>query len=228
MSDLRILVADDQALVRAGFRLVLEAQEGLDVVGEAGDGDAAVQAVHELRPDVVLMDIRMPGSDGISATRIITALADPPKVLILTTFNLNSYVYEALRAGASGFLLKDAPPEELVAAIHIVARGDALLGASITRQVIAEFVTGSGSAPAGAATRSETPALACLTGRERTVLTLVAEGLSNAEIAERLYVAPSTVKTHVSQVLAKLQLRDRVQAVVLAYESGLVQPDRGP
>jgi DNA-binding NarL/FixJ family response regulator len=224
MSNLRILVADDQALVRAGFRLVLEAQEGLEVVGEAGDGEAAVQAVHHLRPDVVLMDIRMPGSDGISATRTITALTDPPKVLILTTFNLNNYVYEALVAGASGFLLKDAPPEELVAAIQVVARGDALLGASITRQVIAEFVTG----PSKPSTSGDTPALAGLTERERTVLALVAEGLSNGEIADRLYVAPSTVKTHVSQVLAKLQLRDRVQAVVLAYESGLVRPERRP
>ncbi|MCU1595999.1 MAG: two-component system response regulator [Frankiales bacterium] len=226
MSSLRIVVVDDQALVRAGFRLVLEAQEGLQVVGEAADGDAAVEAVQVLRPDVVLMDIRMPGSDGISATRIITALPDPPKVLILTTFNVNSYVYEALRAGASGFLLKDAPPEELVAAIAVVARGDALLGASITRQVIEQFVTGQSAVPY-AAPAPVLAALSALTERERTVLTLVAEGLSNVEIADRLYVAPSTVKTHVSQVLAKLGLRDRVQAVVLAYESGLVRAERG-
>jgi DNA-binding NarL/FixJ family response regulator len=205
--------------VRAGFRLILSEQPGVEVVGEAADGEEAVRAAGELAPDVVLMDVRMPGLDGISATRTITALPSAPRVLILTTYDLNTYVYEALRAGASGFLLKDAPPDELLDAIHIVARGDALLGSSITRQVIEEFVTSRG--PRAAATDGE---LAGLTQREREILELVAEGMSNPEIADVLAVAPSTVKTHVGQVLAKLNLRDRVQAVVFAYESGIVTP----
>jgi DNA-binding NarL/FixJ family response regulator len=219
VSDLRLLLVDDQALVRAGFRLILSEQPGVEVVGEAADGHEAVRAAGELAPDVVLMDVRMPGLDGIAATRAITALPSAPRVLILTTYDLNTYVYEALRAGASGFLLKDAPPDELLGAIHTVARGDALLGSSITRQVIEEFVTSRG--PRAAATDGE---LAGLTQREREILELVAEGMSNPEIADVLAVAPSTVKTHVGQVLAKLDLRDRVQAVVFAYESGLVTP----
>lgn len=223
MSPLRLLLADDQALVRAGFRLILEAHDDVEVVGEAEDGEEAVRLARELHPDVVLMDIRMPGLDGIAATQAITAAAEPPRVLILTTFDLNAYVYEALQAGASGFLLKDAPPEELLAALRIIARGDALLGASITRQVIEEFVTRRGPR-AGAVVGEAAARLAELTPREREILELVGEGMSNAEIAELLVLSGSTVKTHVSQVLMKLGLRDRVQAVVLAYESGLVRP----
>jgi DNA-binding NarL/FixJ family response regulator len=226
VSALRLLIVDDQALVRAGFRLILEAQEDVEVVGEAEDGDAAVAAARELRPDVILMDIRMPGLDGIAATSAITALPDPPRILILTTFDLNSYVYEALRAGASGFLLKDAPPDELLAAIRIVARGDSLLGASVTKQVIEEFVTQ--GAPRGQADQALERQLGDLTTREREILELVAEGMSNTEIADLLVVSVSTVKTHVGQVLMKLELRDRVQAVVFAYESGLVAPRRAP
>jgi DNA-binding NarL/FixJ family response regulator len=221
MSALRVLLVDDQDLVRAGFRLILQAHDGVEVVGEAGDGDEAVAVAAEVRPDVVLMDIRMPGLDGIAATSAIAALPDAPRVLILTTFALNSYVYDALRAGASGFLLKDAPPEELLAAIRVVARGDSLLGVSITRQVIQEFVT----QRAPAAPREDVrERVSELTQRESEILELVAEGMSNAEIADLLVVAPSTVKTHVAQVLMKLGLRDRVQAVVFAYEAGLVVP----
>jgi DNA-binding NarL/FixJ family response regulator len=225
MSPLRLLIVDDQALVRAGFRLILEAQDDVEVVGEAEDGDAAVAAAAELRPDVILMDIRMPGLDGIAATSAITALPDSPRVLILTTFDLNSYVYEALRAGASGFLLKDAPPDELLAAIRIVARGDSLLGASVTKQVIEEFVT-QGSPRGGEADAALERQLGDLTTREREILELVAEGMTNNEIADLLVVSVSTVKTHVGQILMKLELRDRVQAVVFAYESGLVAPRR--
>ncbi len=225
MSPLRVLIADDQALVRAGFSLILASQDDVEVVGEAADGEAAIAAAVALRPDVVLMDIRMPGVDGIAATRAITSRPEAPRVLILTTFDLNAYVYEALRAGASGFLLKDAPPEELLAAMRVVARGDALLGASITRQVIEEFVTPSGAR--GQLDPSDARRLDELTPREREILELVAEGMSNAEIADLLVLSSSTVKTHVGQVLMKLALRDRVQAVVFAYESGLVRP-RGP
>jgi DNA-binding NarL/FixJ family response regulator len=224
VSALRILIVDDQELVRAGFGLILQAQEGVEVVGEAADGDAAVAAAARLRPDVVLMDIRMPGLDGIAATRAITAAPGGPRVLILTTFDLSTYVYEALRAGASGFLLKDAPPDELLAAIRVIARGDALLGVSITRQVIEEFVIERG--PRGQPPDAEQRRLAELTQREREILELVADGMSNAEIAELLVLSHSTVKTHVGQVLMKLGLRDRVQAVVFAYESGLVSPGR--
>jgi DNA-binding NarL/FixJ family response regulator len=215
---IRVVLADDQALVRAGFRLLLDTEDGFEVVGEAGDGAEAVRQAHEHRPDVVVMDIRMPGTDGLAATRQVCAELPDVKVLVLTTFNVDEYVFEALRAGASGFLLKDSPPEKLVEAIRVVADGDALLAPSITRRVIEEYV----SRPlAGHALPSE---LDELTSRELEVLRLVARGLSNAEIAGQLFLGETTVKTHVAHVLQKLRLRDRVQAVVLAYESGLVQP----
>jgi DNA-binding NarL/FixJ family response regulator/class 3 adenylate cyclase len=217
---IRVLIADDQALVRAGFRMILEAEDGIEVVGEAGDGSEAVAEVERLQPDVVLMDVRMPEMDGIEATRRLLADgASGSKVVMLTTFDMDEYVYDALRAGASGFLLKDTPPEQLVAGIRAVATGDALLAPAVTRRVIEEFV----SRPPAAARR--VPAgLDDLTAREAEVLKLIARGLSNAEIAETLVVSETTVKTHVAHVLMKLDLRDRVQAVVLAYESGLVQP----
>jgi DNA-binding NarL/FixJ family response regulator len=218
----RVLIADDQALVRAGFRKLLESA-GVDVVGEAGDGLEAVEQARRLLPNLVLMDIRMPTLDGIEATRRLTSTdGDAIRVLVLTTFALDDYVYEALRAGASGFMLKDAPPEELLAAIEVVARGDALIAPAVTRSVIEEFVRRSPEAPA------PTPALDELTTREREVLELLARGLSNAEIAERLVVSDGTVKTHVAHVLGKLGLRDRVQAVILAYECGLVRPGAPP
>jgi DNA-binding NarL/FixJ family response regulator len=213
---IRVLVADDQALMRTGFRMILDAQDGIEVVGEAIDGTDAIRGFERLRPDVVVMDVRMPTLDGIEATRRLTALDPRARVLILTTFDLDEYVYEALRAGASGFLLKDRPPEELVAAVRVVAAGEALLAPSVTRRLIEEFAK-----RAPSATRRE---LAELTDREREVLVLMARGLSNAEIARSLFVAETTVKTHVGRVLHKLRLRDRAQAVVLAYESGLVQP----
>jgi DNA-binding NarL/FixJ family response regulator len=211
-----VLVADDQALMRTGFRMILDAQPDVEVVGEAIDGADAVRQFERLRPDVVVMDVRMPTMDGIEATRRLTALDPPARVLILTTFDLDEYVYDALRAGASGFLLKDRPPEELVAAVRVVASGDALLAPSVTRRLIEEFAARAPSRP-----RAD---LAGLTEREREVLVLIARGLSNDEIARTLFVAETTVKTHVGRVLRKLGLRDRVQAVVLAYESGLVQP----
>jgi RNA polymerase sigma factor (sigma-70 family) len=218
----RVLVADDQALVRAGFRKILEADPSIEVVGEAADGLEAVERVHTLEPVVVLLDIRMPGLDGIAATRqLADERNDGPRVLVLTTFGLEEYVYEALRAGASGFLLKDVPPEQLLDAVHVVARGDALLDPAITRSVIEEFA----SRPA---VRRELAAkVEELTPREREVFTLVARGLSNSEIARELVVSEGTVKTHVAHILLKLDLRDRVQAVVLAYESGLVAPGQG-
>jgi DNA-binding NarL/FixJ family response regulator len=212
----RVLIADDQALVRAGFRKLLESRADIEVVGEAADGQDAVEQARRLRPTLVLMDIRMPRLDGIEATRRLTAEASGVRVLILTTFGLDDYVYEALRAGASGFMLKDAPPEELLAAIEVIARGDALIAPAVTRSVIEEFVRRSPAPP------PQPPSLEELTQREREVLELLARGLSNAEIAERLVVSPGTVKTHVAHVLSKLGLRDRVQAVILAYESGLV------
>jgi DNA-binding NarL/FixJ family response regulator len=221
-TSVRILIADDQALVRAGFKMILDAEEGLDVVGEAADGREAVALAERVKPDVVLMDIRMPEVDGIEATRKILAAAGdrPVRVLMLTTFDLNEYVYEALRAGASGFLLKDVPPEQLVAGIRIVAEGEALLAPSITKRLIQEFAS---TAPAPA----EPPkGLDELTARELEVFKLVARGLSNAEIAAELIVSETTVKTHVARVLMKLGLRDRVQAVVLAYESGVAVPGR--
>jgi DNA-binding NarL/FixJ family response regulator len=213
----RVLIADDQELVRTGFRVVLDAEPDLQVVGEAADGLAAIDAVAALRPDVVLMDIRMPNLDGIEATRRIASGDGSPHVLILTTFDLDDYVYEALRAGASGFLLKDARAEELCSAVRTVAAGEALLSPSITRRLIESY------------TRRPPPterpsALAELTPRELEVLKLIARGLSNAEIAGELVVGDATVKTHVARIFSKLDLHDRAQAVVLAYESGLVQP----
>ena len=214
-----VLVADDQALVRAGFRAILEQQPGITVVGEAIDGRDAVHVARNRHPDVVLMDIRMPDLDGIEATRRIVADAgdDPIAVLMLTTFDLNEYVYEALRAGASGFLLKDVLPEDLVAAVRVVAAGDALIAPTITKRLIEQFAR---TAPPAA----PPPELAELTPREVEVLTLVARGLSNGEIADELVLSQATVKTHVKRILAKLRVRDRVQAVVLAYEAGLVAP----
>src|SRR5215831_6822095 len=220
----RCLIVDDQAMVREGFAAVLNAQEGLQVVGQAADGADAIRQVKELRPDVVLMDVRMPVMDGLEATRQLLRQAGPvgqdrPRVLMLTTFDLDDYVYEALGAGASGFLLKDAPAAELVHAVRVVAAGDALLAPSVTRRLIADFTKRPrrASAPHGAA-------LSQLTPREAEVLTLIARGMSNAEISATLVIADQTTKTHVGRILMKLQLRDRAQAVVFAYESGLVAP----
>ena len=219
----RVIVVDDQSMVRAGFAALLAAQSDIDVVGEAADGAQAVEVSRRTRPDVVLMDVRMPEMDGIEATRRILApspgVADRPRVLMLTTFDVDDYVYEALRAGASGFLLKDAPPADLIAAVRIVAAGDALLAPSVTRRLIEDFAR---QRPAG---RGK-PALRlkALTERETEVLALVASGRSNTEIAETLVLAEQTVKTHVSRIFTKLDLRDRAQAVVFAYESGLVSP----
>ncbi|WP_446666074.1 response regulator [Flexivirga sp. B27] len=218
----RVIVVDDQAMVRAGFAALLDAQEDIDVVGQAADGDEGVALARRSRPDVVLMDVRMPKLDGLEATRRIVAspgLADHTRVLMLTTFDVDDYVYEALRAGASGFLLKDAPPADLISAVHVVAAGDALLAPSITRRLIADFAQ---RRPAGRSKPSLR--LNALTERETEVLTLVARGSSNSEIAHQLFVAEQTVKTHVSRVFTKLDLRDRAQAVVFAYESGLVTP----
>ena len=213
-----VLIADDQALVRVGLRKILENEPGTKVVGEAVDGEDAVTAVGRLRPDVVLMDIRMPVLDGIEATRRIVRAQPDTRVLILTTFGLDTYVYDALRAGASGFMLKDAPPEEISAAIRIVASGEALLAPTVTRAVIEEFVR---QRPAAAPVA---PPVAELTPREREVLDLLARGLSNAEICEQLVISEATAKTHVARILQKLDLRDRVQTVIYAYESGLVTP----
>jgi DNA-binding NarL/FixJ family response regulator len=218
---IRVLIADDQSLVRAGFRLVLENHPDLEVVGEASNGNQAVHSVARLRPDVVLMDIRMPELDGIAATRQITA-RHPARVLVLTTYDLDEYVYDALQAGASGFLLKDTPPPQLVDGIRAVADGEALLAPTVTRRLIEEF------ARIGPARRTPPPELEELTPRELEVLRLLARGMSNAEIAAALVLGDTTVKTHVTHVLGKLGLRDRVQAVVLAYESGLVTPGQGP
>ena len=220
---IRIVLVDDQALVRAGFRMVLEAEDDIAVVGEAANGEQAVHGAQRLAPDVVLMDIRMPELDGIAATRQIADGGDgAPRVLILTTFDLDEYVYDALGAGASGFLLKDSPPEQLVTAIRVVAGGEALLAPSVTSRLIEQF------ARTHAAGRPDPPGLDELTARELEVFRLVARGLSNAEIAAELVVGDTTVKTHVARLLAKLGLRDRVQAVVLAYESGLVNPGGHP
>jgi DNA-binding NarL/FixJ family response regulator len=216
---LRLLVADDQAVVRLGFTAMLDAQPDMTVVGAARDGAEAVQMAADLSPDVVLMDIRMPVLSGIEATRALSGTEAPPRVLVLTTFDLDDYVYDALRAGASGFLLKDATPEEILQAVRAVGAGEALLAPSVTRRLIAEF--------AGRAKLVAPPELGRLTPREREVLLLVAAGLTNAEIASQLWLAEQTVKSHVSSVLFKLELRDRVQAVILAYESGLVAPGAG-
>jgi DNA-binding NarL/FixJ family response regulator len=217
---LRVLIADDQRLVRTGFTMILGTEPDIEVVGEADDGAAAVRLARTTRPDVVLMDIRMPGTDGITATRELTAAADPVRVLILTTFEADELVHAALRAGASGFLLKDAPATELVNAVRVVAAGQAVLAPQVTRRLLDEFAHHHpDDAP-------QAPPPDLLTAREHEVLLLVAEGLSNSEIAERLVVGETTVKTHVGRVLTKLGLRDRVQAVVLAYETGLVTPRR--
>jgi DNA-binding NarL/FixJ family response regulator len=215
---IRVLIADDQALLRGGFRMILESQPDLEVVGEAGDGNEAIALAREHGPDVVLMDIRMPELDGLEATRRLLAEEGAPRVLMLTTFDENEYVYEAMKAGASGFLLKELKPEQLAEAIRVAAAGDALLAPSITRRLIEEFVS---RPPPGAGPPA---ALSDLTERELEVLKLIARGLSNAEIAAELFLSEATVKTHVTHVLTKLGLRDRVQAVVLAYESGLVTP----
>ncbi|MEU6412920.1 response regulator transcription factor [Microbispora sp. NPDC046933] len=214
---IRVLVADDQGMVRTGFTVFLGAQPDIEVVGEAADGEEAVRRVAELSPDVVLMDVRMPVLDGLQATRrILSSGGHPPKVLILTTFDLDDYVYEALRAGASGFLLKDASAGQLAEAVRVVAAGEALLAPSVTRRLISEFARLGPSRPRAT--------LDGVTEREAEVLTLVAHGLSNQEIAERLVLSEQTVKTHVGRILAKLGLRDRAQAIVHAYETGLVRP----
>jgi DNA-binding NarL/FixJ family response regulator len=213
---IRVALADDQALVRAGFRMIVGSQPDMQVAGEAGDGQEAIELVQRERPDVILMDIRMPRVDGIAATRSITTARSPTRVVILTTYELDEYVFDALAAGASAFLLKAAPPEDLVRAIRVVASGDALLAPSVTRRLIEEFAR----RPEPAERKAKQ--LDVLTERERDVLHEVAKGYTNAEIAARLHVAETTVKTHVAHVLGKLELRDRVQAVILAYEAGLV------
>jgi DNA-binding NarL/FixJ family response regulator len=215
---IRVLVADDQALVRAGFVALLDAQDGIAVVGEADTGTAALAKARALRPDVVLMDIRMPEMDGLAATRAIAA--DPAlagaRVVVLTTFELDEYVFEAMRAGASGFLVKHTEPADLVRAVRVVAQGDALLSPSVTRRLVSEFAARAKAGPVAGLTE--------LTSREREVMALVAEGLTNAEIGERLFMSPATARTHVSRILMKLGARDRTQLVVMAYESGLVRP----
>ncbi len=214
---INVLIADDQALMRAGFRTILDADPELRLVAEAADGAQAVDAARRTRPDIVLMDIRMPVMDGLEATRRIVATRDLPRVLILTTFDLDEYVYDALAAGASGFLLKDVAPEQLLAGIHTIAQGDSLLSPTITRRLIESFVRHE-------RTRQPPPGIEDLTARELQILELVARGLSNVEIAQQLIVSSSTIKTHVARVLAKLGVRDRVQAVVLAYETGVIRP----
>ncbi|MEU4533447.1 response regulator transcription factor [Streptosporangium sp. NPDC023825] len=216
---IRVLLADDQALVRMGFRLILQQAPGVSVVGEAADGSQAAAMTRELRPDVVLMDVRMPEVDGVEATRRIHADGGPTRVLILTTFDLDEYVYAALRAGASGFLLKDTLAADLLSAIRVVAAGDAVVAPSTTRRLLERYLPAGSGSPAPAV-----PDPGVLTEREREVLTLIACGMSNAEIADHLFLSEGTVKTHVSRVLTKLELRDRVQAVVYAYETGVVRP----
>ena len=216
---IRVVIADDQTVVRGGLRLILESHEGIEVVGEAGDGQQALELVRELRPDVVLMDIRMPEMDGIETTRRLALAGSEARVLVLTTYGLDEYVYEALKAGAAGFLIKTDSPEHLVEAVRVVATGESLLAPEVTRRLIDRFLAGArpGAAP---------PELEQLTARELEVLKLVARGFSNSEIAETLFVSDGTVKTHVSSILSKLGLRDRVQAVVFAYECSLVEPGR--
>jgi DNA-binding NarL/FixJ family response regulator len=213
---IRVLVADDQPLVRSGFRMILEERSDLELVGEAGDGAEAIALARELDPDVILMDVRMPGVDGVAATRRLIESGSRARVLVLTTFDLDEYVYAAIRAGASGFLLKDVEPNELVDAIRVVAAGNSLFGPAATERLVARFA----QEPEPAAVRS----LDDLTDREREILRLLATGLSNAELAQRLHLSETTVKTHVSAVLRKLRVRDRVQAVIAAYEAGLVRP----
>jgi DNA-binding NarL/FixJ family response regulator len=218
---IRVVIADDQALVRGGFRSILDGQEDVEVVGEAADGAEAIDAVARLHPDVVLMDIRMPGLDGLEATRRIVADGAAARILVLTTFDVDEYVYEAMKAGASGFLLKTAPPRQLSEAVRTVAAGDALLAPTVTRRLVEQFVR---RPPPGARVP---PGLDALTDREVEVLRLVSRALSNAEIADQLVVSEATVKSHVNRILGKLSLRDRAQAIVLAYESGLVAPGGG-
>jgi DNA-binding NarL/FixJ family response regulator len=218
---LRVLLVDDQALLRMGFRMILEAEPDIEVVGEAGDGRTGISMASALRPDVVLMDIRMPGLDGIAATRAIVGAGQDTRVLILTTFDVDAYVYDGLRAGASGFLLKDVPPTELLSAIRTVADGAAVLAPTATRRLIDQFVP---LLPNTQQTNRAEAVLAGLTGREQEVFRLLARGRSNREIADELFLSEGTVKIHVGRILGKLDLRDRVQAVVLAYESGLVKP----
>ena len=219
---IKVVLADDQALVRTGFRMILAETDDIEVVGEAGDGDEAVRVAAAAGPDVVLMDVRMPGTDGIAATRRIRAAEPAPRVLILTTFDLDEYVYAGLRAGASGFVLKDALAPELISAVRVVASGEAVVAPTVTRRLIERFV---GDGPE--AGRLSLAALDVLTGREREVLMLIARGLANAEIAHALFLSEGTVKTHVSRILAKLGLRDRLQAVILAYETGLIRAGQG-
>ena len=218
MTTTGVLIADDQVLVRAGFRMIIETDPSLRVVSEAGDGAQAVEATRQHKPDIVLMDIRMPVLDGLEATRQIVAGREPSRVLILTTYDLDEYVFDALLAGASGFLLKDVAPEDLLAGIHTVAAGDSLLSPSVTRRLIEAFVTDHRRP------KHPPPGLAELTTRELEIFRLLAAGLSNAEIAAQLYLSTTTIKTHVARVLDKLDVRDRIQAVVLAYESGIIQP----
>jgi DNA-binding NarL/FixJ family response regulator len=222
-----VLLADDHALIRKGFRLILDAEPDIEVAGEASDGTMAVAMTAALRPDVVLMDVRMPGRDGIEATRDIAAAGLPSKVLILTTFDLDDYVYAGLRAGASGFLLKDTQPDDLVAAIRTIADGDAVLAPGATRRLIRQFAIEPPAPPGASAQRAE-QIRRTLTSREQDVFALIAAGLSNSEIAARLHLSAGTVKIHVGRILAKLGLRDRVQAVVLAYESTLIIPGSPP
>jgi len=220
---IRVLLADDQGLIRAGFRVLLEAADDIEVIGEAVNGEQAIELARADRPDVILMDIRMPGTDGLAATHVIATdgTLKGTKIVILTTFETDEYVYQALRAGASGFLVKDAEPEELIRAVRVVHRGEALLSPSVTRRLIASLAS---RAPAGQAAVRPSPDLARLTEREREVLCLVARGLSNDEIAGKLFQSPLTTKTHVSRIITKLAVRDRAQLVVIAYESGLVVP----
>jgi DNA-binding NarL/FixJ family response regulator len=225
---IRVAVADDQALVRSGFVVLLASADDIEVVGEAADGADAVALVRRERPDVVLMDIRMPEMDGIEATRRIVASTDETRVLILTTFDLDEYVFEALRAGASGFMLKDTLPVDLLAAIRVVAAGDALLAPSVTRRLIERFASTEGSDDAPAAPPARRPGIADLTERELEILLAVASGMSNAEIAETMFISHATAKTHVSRLLTKLDARDRAQLVMIAYESGVVTPGATP
>jgi len=220
---IRVLLCDDQALVRGGFRMILEARPGLQVVGEAEDGAQAVRLAAQTQPDVILMDVRMPHLDGVEATRQIVAAGSPARILVLTTYDLDDYVYAAIRAGASGFLLKDVQPAQLAEAIRVIAAGEALLAPSVTRRLLGQFAR---TLPGPRASRASPASLSALTERETEVLRLLAAGLSNAELAGRLYISEATVKSHVSSLLRKLGLRDRVQAVILAYDTGLVTPQQ--